>query len=948
MSFEILLTIALLAGSDPSRSIADPVTEAQAAAERALAAAQTAGDRAAQAAALVALGEAREAQRDCAAALDAFGRAVELADGPRREAAEARRRLMEGCLAQRRAERARATEIFGAVRTDAVRLGDRALLARTLNFMGALASQRGDFAGAEAHLAESLAIERELGNRGRFAFVLNNVGRMRFARGDVAGAVAAYEETLAIAREIGDRRQVAWALNSLGTVAFSRDEWTRALRLFGESRAILEEVGAGPVEIAHLTNNLGAIHYLQGNVELAAQQFERSLALLEGAGERLTLNQVLSNLAKIYQWRGELDRALVTLKRALALAEEQGNKREIASQWHGLGRLRSKRGEYAESLAAYRRSLAAAEESGDAAVASRALAEISNHEISLGEVEPALRSAERSVLLAAESESPEPFWQARVQLGEALIAAGRREPARQALEEAVAVLEELRGQVAGGEIERQRYFEIRVLPYHLLVELSVDDGRPAEALAWAERAKARSLLDALDTGRSSPDAVMTAAERAREDEIREGLVAANSRLHLERAKASPDASRVAELEAERARLRRDREAFEAALHAAHPELAARRRVPPALAPGDLAGLLPDGAALVEYAVLPERTYLFVVAPPAEGGEPAVAVFRIEVPQAELERLAGDFRQRLAGRNLNFRAAARRLHDLLLGPATAALAGRRTLAVVPDGPLWDLPFQALAPSERTFLAEERAVFYAPSAGVLAAAARLAGGRRRRPVGRALLAVGNPLVAAATAEQVRSTHRGVTLGPLPDAEAEVAALARLYGAERSTVVTGAAAAEARIKAEAGRHRVLHFATHGILDDRDPLYSNLVVAPGGDGAEDGLVEAWELMQLDLDADLVVLSACQTARGRVGAGEGMIGLAWALLVAGSPATIASQWEVDSAATSRLMVELHRRLLAGSPKAEALREASLALMRDERYRHPFYWAGFVLVGDGG
>jgi CHAT domain-containing protein len=144
---------------------------------------------------------------------------------------------------------------------------------------------------------------------------------------------------------------------------------------------------------------------------------------------------------------------------------------------------------------------------------------------------------------------------------------------------------------------------------------------------------------------------------------------------------------------------------------------------------------------------------------------------------------------------------------------------------------------------------------------------------------------------------------------------------------------------------------------------MYSNVVLAPGprGKGAagvpgEDGLLEAWELMQMRLDAELVVLSACETARGRVTAGEGLIGLSWALFVAGSPTTVVSQWKVESASTTELMLDFHRHLQEGfscadvagrTTKAEALRLAALRLLRSERYAHPFYWAGFVMIGDG-
>src|SRR5262249_61625619 len=142
----------------------------------------------------------------------------------------------------------------------------------------------------------------------------------------------------------------------------------------------------------------------------------------------------------------------------------------------------------------------------------------------------------------------------------------------------------------------------------------------------------------------------------------------------------------------------------------------------------------------------------------------------------------------------------------------------------------------------------------------------------------------------------------LNPLPKAHAEVKGLGRLYGAAHSKIYVGAEAREDLAKTEAGDFRVLHFATHGVLNDAAPLYSHLVLAQG-DKNEDGLLEAWELMQMDLHADLAVLSACETARGRYGAGEGVIGLTWALFVAGVPSTVVSQWKVESASRRDLIL---------------------------------------------
>jgi CHAT domain-containing protein len=179
-----------------------------------------------------------------------------------------------------------------------------------------------------------------------------------------------------------------------------------------------------------------------------------------------------------------------------------------------------------------------------------------------------------------------------------------------------------------------------------------------------------------------------------------------------------------------------------------------------------------------------------------------------------------------------------------------------------------------------------------------------------------------------------------------------VARIYGADRSRVFVGREAEERQFKLLASNYSAIHFATHGVLDNRQPLYSYLLLAnSGGSDKEDGLLEAREIMNLNLRADLVVLSACETARGRIGAGEGVIGMSWAFFVAGCRTTVVSQWEVDSASTAELMVGFFQRLKGadgrnGTTKSIALRLAALKLMKNPRYQHPYYWAGFVVVGN--
>jgi CHAT domain-containing protein len=284
-----------------------------------------------------------------------------------------------------------------------------------------------------------------------------------------------------------------------------------------------------------------------------------------------------------------------------------------------------------------------------------------------------------------------------------------------------------------------------------------------------------------------------------------------------------------------------------------------------------------------------------------------------------------------------------MHDLLLAPARAALQGKTHLVVIPDGPLWDVPFQALQDSAGRYVIESAALSYVPSLTVLRETQRRPAGTGRA---RTLLAMGKADFGAGGAPPAVSFMSG--LGPLPDAERQVRVIGDLYGPGRSATYLGADAREDKFKAEAPRHAVLHLATHGVLDEASPLYSYVVLSPGSAGSsEDGLLEAWELLDLKLDADLVVLSACETGRGRIAAGEGIVGTMWAFVVAGSRAVLVSQWKVESASTTELMTAFHRRLArAGGDEAEHLRQASLEVLRTPRYAHPFYWAGFVLVGD--
>jgi CHAT domain-containing protein len=449
---------------------------------------------------------------------------------------------------------------------------------------------------------------------------------------------------------------------------------------------------------------------------------------------------------------------------------------------------------------------------------------------------------------------------------------------------------------------------------------------PGPARWWTSSARAR--LDTL----LRPD------ERDRQRRLREALARAGAEAQRERQSARPDPGRLAAAEERLEDARRENEAFRAAAFVAHPEMRARSgQASPWTLEGTRA-LLDARTLIASYAVADEKVYLFTLS--RAGG---LRLHVLPIPRRDLEARTREFRQALAARDLGVRTLARGLCDSLLGPARTELRRHSRLLIAPDGPLWELPFQALECSPGRYLLEERAVAYAPSLRALREMSRR---MAPRTAPGSLLALGNPALDEVRRRQVAALHRDAALLPLPEAEEEVLSVGRLYA--KSAVYLGPEAREARFKADAGRYRLLHFAAHGILDDASPLYSHLVLAhPRPGEKDDGLLEAWEILELDLDADLAVLSACETGRGRVSRGEGLVGLSWAFSVAGCPTTVVSQWKVDSRSTSQLMREFHRRLAAGRAKADALRGAALAVKADPRHGHPFYWAGFIVVGLG-
>jgi CHAT domain-containing protein/Tfp pilus assembly protein PilF len=845
----------------------------------------------------------------------------------------------------------------------AQRLNDKRGIFLSLRVKAGLARMRGDYKQALEYLDQCLKLAEEIGDKTIIGDALNSMAVVYAYQSEYPKALELFRRNLQIKEELGNKHDIAIELSNIGSIYVYQGEKMRAFEHYQRALNLAQEVG-DKGNVSATLNSIGNLYDSQGNYAQALEYFQQSLKIKQEIGDKVGVARALNNIGVTYSEQGQYAQALDYLQQNVKLLEELGDKLVLVEALHYIGGVYLLKGDYSQALVYEQKALKPAEALGNKELQGEVLQSIGESYLRLGEYQAASEYAERAASQALQFGIPDVLWNARMIAGKAHLALNQSELAQQAFLESISTIEKLRSQVAGGEPEQQRFFENKIAPYQAMVALSLAQHKTAEALSYAERTKGRVLLDVLSSGRADITKAMTSDELKRDHALSIELASLNTQLERLKKQGKPSEAQVADTRAQLDKVRLEYEGFQASLYAAHPELKVHRGQTQPLTLDEAAALLPDEHnAFLEYVITEDRSYLFVLRKDAaknlsDKATAHLTVHTLNIKSSELASMAESFRQRVAAGDLTVKQPARQLYDLLIKPAEGELRNVRKLCIVPDGALWNVPFQALNQGEKGYLLEQYAVLYAPSLSVLREMERRANTLRAahaqatdaKPT---LLAMGNPKLNNGTIATVRFTRRDEPLNPLPEAEKEVNSLRLMYGPASSRVLIGEEAREAVVKAEAGKYKVLHFATHATLDDRNPLYSRIILSRSEDDVqEDGLLEAWELMKLDLNADLAVLSACETARGRVANGEGMIGISWALFVAGSPSAVVSQWRVDSARTSELMVEFHRNLLRNSKtgertltKSEALRQAALKLLHGP-YKHPAYWAGFILIGN--
>jgi CHAT domain-containing protein/tetratricopeptide (TPR) repeat protein len=875
---------------------------------------------------------------DCAGALRALGEA----EGRRAEASGG-----VALLYQRAVELAR-------------RAGEPFLLAVVLKQAGSFSSLRGDVTGALRSYDDSLLLLRGLSGEAagrQLASVLNLSGLARDLAAEPERARASFTEARAVAGRLGDRVGEASAISNLALWETSGGDPYRAIELHREALAIWRRLGASSHEATTL-NLLGVALTELGRYGDALDVLSDALRIRQrdGRPEPLANTWMAIGWAEHLAGRGaqavgHFSRAIDLYRRAGARLGEAGALDRLGSAYRDLGRQVDARHAFETSLRVYRAS-------GDRAHAAHTA---SNLGCLLGDPGLLDEAAETFTALGDRAALAQVrFCQARRELD-----AGRLDAALRRIAAATGLVDELRGaaqrrgNLAPTLALWQKYSQLHV---EILMRLQAQNpraGYDARAFEVSDLERARRLHELLSQARVEihpgvPDQLL-----ARERAIQRRLNAAELRRQslLQQGGKAAD---VAALEKTLRGTLSELSGVQSEIRASNPHFAELRRPSPVRLREAQALLAPD-TLLLSYVLGDDRSFLFVVS--RNGIDSHVLPARREIDELAWRVYEGlrNSRERRTWQQLP--ALAGSLSDLLLGPVRAQLAGRRLL-VVGDGMLHYVPFAALplpglgartADGGRGGLVIDRfEVVHLPSAAVLKVLRQRA--RKRRPPPKQLAVVADAVYSTRDerlppAARARPPREGLEpLLDLPYTRHEAEAILAMVAPGKRLAALGFAASPELIR-EGGLHdyRMIHFATHGLLNEEHPELSGIALSMFDEHGRprDGNLRLHEIYDLDLPADLVVLSACRTALTEPAQGAGLVGLTHGFFYAGASRLVVSLWDVHDEATAELMTVFYRGLLRqGLSPAAALRAAQLRLRGEERWRAAYYWAAFVLEGD--
>lgn len=827
-----------------------------------------------------------------------------------------------GIIYSRTSEYAKALEMYQQALKLLRAVGDREAEAATLSAMGRVYRNLSKYPQALALYQQALKIQQEIPNPRGEATTLNNLGVTYTYLDDYPQALKVYEQALAIHRQLGDRRAEGLLLSNVGSVYDSQGKYATALSYYEQALAIRREIGDRAGEGSTL-NSLGFMYDNLGQYEQALKVYQQALTVRREIGDRSGEGITLNNMGRLHNSLKQLDQALTAYQQALTVHQAVGNRTGEGVTLNNLGEVYRQQGQFTKALQFYQQALQIRQEVGDRAGEGTTLNNLGATYDATGETPKAITAYQQALkIFQAIGDRPREA-STLGNLGALYHRLGQPANAEPRLQESITILESLRPGLS--DANKVSIFETQAANYRLLEQVLIAQNKTTAALEVSERGRARAFVELLAT-KLTPQQTTTAIATT----------------------------------------------------------------PPTIA--DIQTIARQHqATLVEYSIISEPLgsgtqlrsqeaylYIWVVKPTGEvyfrqtNLQPFwQATLTTSQPIAQLADLVAAARGSLgvAGRGLAFkentevidRIAAnvgqtatnfqqlRQLHQLLIDPIADLLPTEADAPVifVPQGSLFLVPFAALQDTTGRYLIEKHTILTAPAIQVLDLTHQ-----QRQKVQQAatqsILVLGNPTMPSLAPAPGETA---IPLPELPGAEQEARAIASLL---QTKAITGQQATKATLLQKLPQARIIHLATHGLLDDIAGLGTPGAIALAPTSTDNGFLTASEILQLQLNADLVVLSACDTGRGRI-TGDGVIGLSRSLISAGTPSVIVSLWQVPDAPTASLMTTFYQNWrpaqsdnLQASPdrldKAQALRQAMLTTL--EQYPDPRDWAGFMLVGE--
>ncbi|WP_347278014.1 CHAT domain-containing tetratricopeptide repeat protein [Alkalinema sp. FACHB-956] len=829
---------------------------------------------------------------------------------PTAQKAEADRLLQQGIQQYQTSQFEAALQSWQQALTLYRALKDRWNEGVTLGNLGLAYDVLGNSPQAIEYQQQSLAIAQELKNRQGEGNALVNLGNAYGALGNYPKAIEYQQQSLAIAWEIKDRQRERNALGNLGLAYYLLGNYPKAIEYQQQSLAIAQEIKDRQGEGTAL-GNLGLAYYSLGNYPKAIEYQQQSLAIAQEIKNRRGEGQSLGNLGIAYGALGNYPKAIEYQQQSLAIAQKIKDRSGEGQSLNNLANAHSSLGNYQKVIEYQERSLAIKRQIKDRLGESFSLGNLGNAYYSLGNYAKAIEYQQQGLTLARAIKDRSGEGRSLGNLGLSYSSLGNYAKAIEYQQHGITIAREVKNRNEEGQLLNNLGFTFLKL------------NRLADAESTLRSAIA--IQESLRTGLTDRNKISIADTQK------------DAYINLQKVLIAQNKPEVALEIAERGRARALVELLSSRFnHQSQTSLQNIIQAPDVNAIRQISKT--QNATLVQYSIAyGEQLYIWVIKPT---GEIILRSTQLD-PSQPLAQLVSNSRRDLGVRgrasvkisqqpiSSNQTDPLAQLYQLLIAPIAQDLPTDPNQRVIflPQGELFLVPFAALPDAQNRPLIERHTISTAPSIHTLALTHTLA--QRPKTKGGTVI-VGDPQMPI---------YNGQPLQPLPAARQEAIAIGQQLN---TTPLIGAQATKVTVLQQMTSAKLLHFATHGLLDR---VYGDIpgAIALTPSGQDNGFLSAGEIFNLKLNADLVVLSACDTGRGEI-TGDGVVGLSRSFIAAGAPSVVVSLWAVNDQSTSDLMQAFYHQLKQQPDKAQALRQAMLIIK--QRYPDPSHWAAFTLVGE--